>query len=325
LGPSPTFNGSKNLGRSGLIVFFTARTLLGGVGSDSWWEDDGGRNAMLRTAYRSALGILPSSMSSRIRQGVRGISKILEPKTRAKTYNETHVNMACQLAGGVRGKSILVVGASHGGDCKLFIERGAGTVHGLDIVADIGSNFQHERVTYHKGLIENSGLNGDSFDLVFATATMEHVHDIEGGFREMIRLAKPGGVIFSIASPLWNSPYGHHMGCFQEHPWIHVALNPTQILAYAREHNIAENNGHRIEDVIEYMMNPEYFNMRKAADYTNAVARLTGLVSVTNTLHVENDLRLFDHPLSKMAREKLNDAELLAVTHEFSAKKADNH
>ena len=264
--------------------------------------------------------MLPNAVSSRIRQGVRKI--LSRSEQNAKSYNETHVDRACELAGSVKGKSVLVVGASHGGDCKLFVDRGAAEVHGLDIASDIGSEFEHERVIYHRGLVENSGLDRDSFDLVFATATMEHVHDIEGGFKEMVRLAKPGATIFSVASPLWNSPYGHHMGCFQGHPWIHIALSENEILLYAREHNITQNNGHRIENVIEYMMTPEYFNMRNAADYKNAVANLAGIEEVANVLHMENDKRLFDHYLGKLAREKLSDSELMAVTHEFSAKKA---
>jgi ubiquinone/menaquinone biosynthesis C-methylase UbiE len=274
---------------------------------------------MLRTAYRSALNKLPNAVSSRIRQGVRGILSRV-PET--KTYNETHVDRACELAGTVKGMSVLVVGASHGRDCKLFVDRGAAEVHGLDIASDIGSEFQHERVTYHRGMVENSGLDRDSFDLVFATATMEHVHDIEGGFNEMVRLAKPGATIFSIASPLWNSPYGHHMGCFQGHPWIHIALSKSEILLYARKYNITQNNGHRIESIIEYMMDPEYFNMRNAAEYKNAVANLAGIEDVTNVVHMENDQSLFDHYLGKLALEKLSDRELMAVTHEFSAKKA---
>jgi SAM-dependent methyltransferase len=276
---------------------------------------------MLRTVYRSALNLLPAAASNRVRQGVRGILTKLELKAATKTYNETHVDRACELVGTVTGKSVLIVGASHGRDCKLFVDRGASVVHGLDIASDIGSEFQHERVTYHRGMVENSGLDRDSFDLVFATATMEHVHDIEGGFKEMVRLAKPGGIIFSIASPLWNSPYGHHMGCFQGHPWIHIALSRSEILTYARKHGITQNNGHRIEAVIDYMMNHEYFNMKNAVDYNNAVANLAGIEGVTNLFHMENNYSLLDHPLGKFAREKLPTSELMAVTHEFAAKK----
>jgi 2-polyprenyl-3-methyl-5-hydroxy-6-metoxy-1,4-benzoquinol methylase len=276
---------------------------------------------MLRKAYRSVLN-LPDSVSSRVRKGIRGILNGSAPRAKTRTYNETHVDQACELAGTLKGKSVLVVGAARGGDCKLFIDRGAAIVRGLDVTSDIGQDFRHKRVAYHRASIEASGLDGDSFDLVFATATMEHVPDIESGFKEMVRLANPGGTVFSIAAPLWNSPYGHHMGCFHGHPWIHLALNPTEILAYAQTHDITQNNGHRIEGVINYMMNPAFFNMRNAADYKNAVASLVGIVNVTNTLHSETDRRLFDHPLSKLARQKLPDSELMASTHVFSARKA---
>lgn len=255
-----------------------------------------------------------------LRSALRSAARLLRLTEPPKTYNEAHAQKAIDLAGGLRGKSVLVVGASTGLDCKLFIDGGAESVAGLDIAEDIGSGFKHPRVTYHRGSVEKSGLNANTYDLVFATATMEHVHNIEAGFAEMVRLARLGGTIFSMASPLWHSPYGHHMGCFNGHPWIHLALSESEIVSYAHDHNITENLGVPIESVVRYMLHPEYFNRRLAVDYKNAVDSLRGLTRVKNRFHQADD-SLFDHALAQQARKRFPDHELLAVTHEFSAKK----
>ena len=151
-------------------------------------------------------------------------------------YNRLHVRQAWKLAG--RPRSVLVVGANLGEDCRRFAELGATEIHGIDLIEDVGAGFVDRRVTYHRGSIEACDLPDKRFDLVFATATMEHVHDIEAGFAEMARLTKSGGLLWSIASPLWHSPYGHHMACFEGHPWVHLLYDEAALRVYAREHGI---------------------------------------------------------------------------------------
>lgn len=256
-----------------------------------------------------------------LRAAIRSASRLLRGKP-APTYNETHVNQACDRAGGVSGKSVLVVGCAGGSDCRLFVEHGAASVVGLDVHPAIGSEFAHARVGYTLAPVEQSGLPSATFDLVFATATMEHVHNIEAGFSEMVRLTKAGGTIFSIAAPLWNSPYGHHMGCFDGHPWVHLALPENAICSYARDHGITHNDGVPIESVVRYMMHPDFFNRRPAADYAAAIERLDGLKRVKSILHRETDRRLLEHPLGRTALAILPEAELMSVTHQFSATRA---
>jgi SAM-dependent methyltransferase len=235
-----------------------------------------------------------------------------------KTYNQVNAEDAASRVD-IRRATVLVVGANTGGDCQEFVRLGASVVHGLDVIDDIGKDFQHECVTYHKQSIEKTDLPNDSFDLVYSFATMEHVPDIAAGYAEMARLVKPGGTIFSMASPLWYSPYGHHMGCFHGHPWIHVVFDRAGILEYAREHGIDGERGYKVDLIVDYMLDDKNFNMRKAHEYDDAIAALTNVKIIENNLLLEDEV-LLDHPLGKLALVSgyLRD-DLLPVTHRLIA------
>jgi hypothetical protein len=151
---------------------------------------------------------------------------------------------------------------------------------------------------------------------------MEHVPDIEAAFSEMSRLAKPGGVIFSSAAPLWESPYGHHMTCFDEYPWVHLVHNRNELIAYALSHNISSDRGHSIGDVADYIADRTNFNMRPAHDYLAACAALGGIAVIENRLDYEPD-SLLAHPLGQRALAAgFSRDSLLATRHLFVARKS---
>jgi SAM-dependent methyltransferase len=250
----------------------------------------------------------------------RVVTQLAGVRYRIFGYNQVHAERAYRLVRSRQAK-ILVVGAAAGADCQRFLRLGAGEVHGLDIAADVGGSFQHPNTFYHRASIECCGLPADQFDLVFSVATMEHVHDIRAGFREMMRVARTGGVIYSIASPLWNSPYGHHMRCFGGHPWVHLVFNRDDIIEYARLHGIAGERGHTIEGIVNYMTDPHFFNMKPARDYKAAVDSIAGIEVIRHEFH-RVDAGLLAHPLGRRALALgLSKEELLAETHVFVAGK----
>jgi SAM-dependent methyltransferase len=237
-----------------------------------------------------------------------------------RTYHAISVDTADKVKP-IRGAKVLVVGANTGEDCKLFVDRGAAEVHGLDVLEAVGQNFRHPKVTYHRQSIEKTTLPADHFDLVFAVATMEHVPDIAAGFAEMARLVRPGGAIYSSAAPLWQSAYGHHMGCFQDHPWVHLLFDQPGLVRYARAHGIEGERGHDIEGISRYMLNRANFNMLPAEDYIAACQDLPNLTIVENKLYRDEAVTL-DHPLGKRALEAgYNPDSLLASRHVFVARK----
>jgi SAM-dependent methyltransferase len=257
-------------------------------------------------------------------RGVRPLrsvaQQVVDATSRVPAYKRNALNEVAALRP-LRGSKVLVVGASAGEDCKLFIDRGAFEVHGLDVIEDVGSGFQHPRVTYHQSSIERTQLPSDYFDVVLAVATMEHVPDIDAAFAEMARLACPGGIIYSLASPLWQSPRGHHMGCFDAHPWIHLVFERDDLISYARSSGIKGERGYSLEQIVDYMLNPKFFNMRPASAYLAACAQLRELNILRNDLIVEVE-SLLEHPLGRapMAKGYLRQ-DLIARTHTLIGQK----
>lgn len=236
-----------------------------------------------------------------IRKAVRSIFPI--------SYNRRHARDASRLVD-IKSAKILVVGANTGEDCKEFIELGAKEVHGVDVIPNVGSAFRHPRISYFCQSIEGTDLKSESYDLVFSVATMEHVHDIEAGFSEMNRLAKPRGAIYSFASPLWFSPYGHHMECFQGHPWVHLALRPDEIRDYAKHNALTVPPW-----AISYMTNPDFFNCRKASEYLEAAGKIP---LPTKNILLTEDSAVLKHPLGRRVIDLgFSENDLLSVSHLF--------
>lgn len=260
--------------------------------------------------------LVPAPARRLLRSGVDAVSRWHRSRL---SYNEIAINQIAEYHS-VRGATVLVVGASGGEDCKRFVRRGAAAVHGLDIAQDIGCKFTHARVHYHRESIEKSSLPDATFDIVFSIATMEHVPDIDTGFAEMARLLKPGGLIYSVAAPLWQSPWGHHMACFGDHPWVHLLFSEGDLAKYALANGINSDRGHAIESVAKYMLDPANFNMKPGGAYLAASER-PELEIIENRLHGEPE-SLLDHPLGQRALAMGFAAEsLLATQHRLIARK----
>ncbi|MCH4548260.1 class I SAM-dependent methyltransferase [Rhizobium changzhiense] len=220
-----------------------------------------------------------------------------------------------------RSPEVLVVGANTGKDCSYFVEFGAKSVVGLDVIDEVGSEFSHPKVTYlHESAEAMTSIADESFDLVYCYATMEHVPNIEAAFAEMARVVKKGGIIYSLAAPLWRSPIGHHMGEFTASPWIHLVKSEEEIVEYAIQNNLFTTSK-RARDVVAYMLNPTFFNMRPSSQYTAACEKLSGLQFVHNEI-LNEDRRLLDHPNAKAALARgIPEADLLGITHRLVAAK----
>lgn len=67
----------------------------------------------------------------------------------APDYHEAAINEAARFSQ-LKGKRVLIVGVNTGEDCERFIRRGAGEIHGLDVIEEVGRNFTHPAVTYHR-------------------------------------------------------------------------------------------------------------------------------------------------------------------------------
>jgi SAM-dependent methyltransferase len=233
---------------------------------------------------------------------------------RPADYHFFHADAAaCRLD--PRGRDVLVVGANTGAECRLFVEFGAGSVHGIDVADDLGAAFRHPRVAYTRMSVEELTFPDASFDLVYTFATMEHVHGLEAAFAGMARVTRPGGVVYSHASPLWHSPFGHHKGdLFPDDPWIHLLRSETEILEHARALGLPDAEHH-----VRYMLNPAYFGMRAAGDYVRACAEPPGMDVEVNAIE-QTDAALLTPDLEReLGARGISRFEALGQSHTFVA------
>lgn len=237
-------------------------------------------------------------------------------------YNLMHAKWAASYVS-IKKANVLVVGCNTGEDCRNLVELGARNVWGVDVVDGIGRDFLHPKVRYMQTSVESMDIPDNTFDLVFSFATMEHVPDIGKGFSEMARVTRPGGVIYSVAAPLWNSPYGHHKpDLFQpDHPWIHLLLDKESICALCERECIVPGDGKGIRHHVDYMLNPEFFNMTPTQRYIETCAGLEQFDVIRNDFDSLPASYLSSEIEMELAEKGYSREELLAVTHMFVGQK----
>ncbi len=233
-------------------------------------------------------------------------------------YNAVHASVAWSYA--PRARRVLVVGCNRGGDCSHFVQFGAREVHGVDVAEEVGADYTHAVVQYHRCSAEEMPLADDGFDLVYCFATMEHIPEIERAFREMARVTAVGGVVYCVASPLWNSRFGHHKpDLFGAVPWIHLRMSPEEIVSYARATGISPPEG--IEAHVEYMLHPAFFNKTPAHRYITVCSMLPGMEVIRNHIDFEPDCLLTPVVELELKDRGYGRTELLALTHTYIGKK----
>lgn len=218
---------------------------------------------------------------------------------------------------------VLVVGCNQGLECKTFVELGAVQVDGLDVIENTGAGYSHPHVSFVRTSAECIGVRDDTYDLVYSYATLEHVPDIDTAFHEFVRVTRPGGIIYTLAAPLWNSRYGHHKpGLFLDYPWIHLRMSEDEIIAVCESNGIKDPSGR--DDIarhVRYMMNPQFFNKTPAAQYLVVCDALSNVRVLVNKLNLESS-RVLDKSVYADLRSKGYDRqELLALGHNFVGKK----
>jgi len=240
----------------------------------------------------------------------------------AGDHGAYHIAAASGYLGGVKGASVLVAGCNTGEECHRFIEAGAGRVTGVDVIEEVGAEFAHPNVEYHRMSIEDLSLPDGEFDLVYCFATLEHVGRIDLAYPELVRVTRPSGIVYCVAAPLWNSRVGHHKGdIFESFPWIHLALDRDEILVWCSEQELQTFAGLPIEAHVDYMLNDEYFNKHPAASYVDVCARLQHVDVIAHTLAFDAAADLQGDLAAKLAAKGYSTLELAASVHTFVARR----
>jgi SAM-dependent methyltransferase len=239
-------------------------------------------------------------------------------------YKRYHQARAASF-GCLTGKSVLVVGCNRGEDCEYFIDLGARLVVGVDVMVEIGRNFVHQAVSYIRTSAEQMPLGCDSFDLVFAYATLEHVPDIRRAFAEMGRVAAPGGFIYSAAAPLWCARSGPHWGnAFDHVPWPHLRMTVEDVVALGQKARKAgSTNLYYSADLIrQHLTDPLLFNRRRAHEYVDAGLAVEGIRIIRNDIEFEAQTPVESEVVQALFERDYTTFDLFGLTHMFVAAKA---
>lgn len=201
------------------------------------------------------------------------------------TYTKCYLAHALQYTGRLRGQQVLDVGCSDGLVCDLVLAEDPTHVTGVDVLDSIGCAFPHDRISYVQTDAHHMPLPDGAFDFVYSIATLEHCGDPAAALAEMLRVVRPGGVVYVQAGPLYYSPFGHHMfGYFDDYPWIHLRLTPEQIIAHARATGVAArvaaNTGSDIAAYVHGMLHLGHINGKRIDEYGLREMMSSGKVQV---------------------------------------------
>ena len=188
-------------------------------------------------------------------------------------YLKAYLQPMLAATGRLDGLRLLEIGCSDGLTCDLLMRFGAGSVVGIDTLADVGARYQTDgAIAYHRMDGERTVFEDSSFDVVYSIATLEHVAAPEAAMREMLRVVRPGGVVYAQAGPLYLSPFGHHMfGHFDDYPWIHVRLTPEQIVEEGARRGLHDRlrveRGLTCEQYVSGMLSRKHVNGLRLDEY----------------------------------------------------------
>jgi SAM-dependent methyltransferase len=139
----------------------------------------------------------------------------------------------------IRGKRILEIGGDHEGKvARAFRDLGAAWVTSINRDKGFESPGPEDGVERFEMDARELNLQEGSYDLVFATAVLEHLHNIETVLENVYAVTRRGGYVFLQGSPLWNCHNGHHL-------WVTV---PSGRLFTFNQNNPIPDWGHLLMD-----------------------------------------------------------------------------
>jgi ubiquinone/menaquinone biosynthesis C-methylase UbiE len=143
------------------------------------------------------------------------------------------------------GRELLDVGCGDGIISLGLLRRGRlGRVTGMDIV-DVDREFlaaeatrngvaplaADEPLTFVRSEPDQAPFPDESFDLATAWSVFEHVTEPRPLLADLLRVLRPGGVLFLQVWPLWFSEHGSHLWPFFDETFVHLTRSPEEIRA----------------------------------------------------------------------------------------------
>lgn len=120
-------------------------------------------------------------------------------------------------------------------------------------------------------------FKGDSFDAAFSICAFEHFDDVSGVLRDVFRVLRPGGLLFTQFSPIWSCALGHHLWICDDEAvvtfndgvvpdWAHLVLEESELRTYLElvlDEKIAERSA-------TFIYHSRYLNRRSEGELQRA-------------------------------------------------------
>jgi SAM-dependent methyltransferase len=116
----------------------------------------------------------------------------------------------------------------------------------------------------------------EKFDAIFSIACFEHIQDLGRALDGMYQALKPGGLVFSMFSPIWSSFNGHHLPKITDKknntyffndspipPWGHLLLRPPEMYDFLCGHTDKETAA----KIVYYIYHAPIINRYFTEDY----------------------------------------------------------
>lgn len=135
---------------------------------------------------------------------------IKTPGDAEKDHQQKWAARAVEIANGFKLETMLEVGCGYG-FASLFAKKAGKKVFACDI-ADVRFNEVKEaNIAFEQcDVCDRLAYCDDAFDMIFSINSCEHFPDLKHAVGEMLRVTRPGGIIFLAFSPLYYSPWGLH-------------------------------------------------------------------------------------------------------------------
>ncbi len=121
----------------------------------------------------------------------------------------------------------------------------------------------------------------DTFDLVYTTNCFEHVWNLSSVLNEVYRVLKPQGVLFTVFSPIWSAPVGHHTWVWDGDKalifdqnlfpdWYHLVKTRKELAEYLTDRYSADI----VEKICRMVYESDNINRLVDTDYERAITQL---------------------------------------------------
>ena len=140
----------------------------------------------------------------------------------------------------VNGRSILELGCGDGMACAALQRAGASTT-AVDLTPGLfDERARRDGVHFLEADATQLPFDDAQFDLVFSYNSFEHFARPDSVFREAIRVANAGGLIYVHFGPLYQSAFGLHANLSITVPYCHYLFSREVLDRYVEAHGLQE-------------------------------------------------------------------------------------